>query len=338
MKILVTGGAGFIGSNFIRYLLSHSDDKVVNFDKLTYAGNLENLTDVSQNPRYHFSIGDICDPEAVENAMDGVDSIINFAAETHVDRSILSAADFVRTDVVGTQVLLEAARRHRISRYLQISTDEVYGSIASGASDEAFALSPNSPYAASKAAGDLLVRAYFVTYRLPVLISRCSNNYGPYQYPEKLIPLFTTNALEGRSLPLYGDGLNIRDWIHVEDHCRAIDRIFRTGSEGEAYNVGGGEERTNRSVAEAILAALGKPTSMIQPVPDRPGHDWRYALDCKKVRGLGFSPTIRFEEGLRSTVRWYQENRSWWERIRSGEFQKYYDSVYGKPGLGPQVR
>ena len=330
MKILVTGGAGFIGSNFIRRLLAHSQDSVVNFDKLTYAGNLENLEDVAKHPHYSFVRGDICDAEAVENAMEGVDAIINFAAETHVDRSILSSTDFVRTDVVGTHVLLEAARRHRVSRYLQISTDEVYGSIESGVFDETSPLSPNSPYAASKAGGDLLVRAYFVTHRLPVLISRCSNNYGPYQYPEKLIPLFITNALGDQPLPLYGDGLNVRDWIHVEDHCRAIELIFRKGSEGEIYNLGGREERTNRSVAEAIVAALGKPASLIRPVPDRAGHDRRYALGCKKIEALGFRPTVRFEEGLRSTVRWYQDHRSWWERVRSGDFQRYYQSVYGK--------
>ena len=330
MKILVTGGAGFIGSNFIRHLLAHSEDRVVNLDKLTYAGNLENLEDVAKHARYAFVKGDICDTEAVENAMGGVDAIINFAAETHVDRSILSSADFVRTDVVGTHALLEAARRHRVSRYLQISTDEVYGSIASGAFDESSPLLPNSPYAASKAGGDLLVRSYFVTHRLPVLISRCSNNYGPYQYPEKLIPLFITNALEDRPLPLYGDGLNVRDWIHAEDHCRAVDLIFRKGLEGEIYNVGGGEERTNRSVADAIVAALGKPRSLVRPVPDRAGHDRRYALECQKIQSLGFRTTVGFEEGLQSTVRWYQEHRPWWERIRSGDFQKYYQSVYGK--------
>jgi dTDP-glucose 4,6-dehydratase len=260
--------------------------------------------------------------------MAGVDGVINFAAETHVDRSILSAADFVRTDVVGTQVLLEAARRHRVPRYLQISTDEVYGSIASGGFDEASPLSPNSPYAASKAGGDLLVRGYFVTYRLPVLISRSSNNYGPYQYPEKLIPLFVTNALEGEPLPLYGDGLNVRDWIHVEDNCRAIDLVFRKGVEGDTYNIGGENERTNRSVAEAIVKILGKPASLIRAVADRPGHDRRYALKTEKIRRLGFAPAIPFEEGLARTVQWYSEHRSWWERVRSGEFRKYYETVY----------
>lgn len=329
MKILVTGGAGFIGSNFIRYLLAHHDDRVVNFDKLTYAGNLENLADLEGESRYEFVKGDISDPERVDEAMSGVDGVINFAAETHVDRSILSAADFVRTDVVGTHVLLEAARRHHVARYLQISTDEVYGSIASGAFDESAPLCPNSPYAASKAGGDLLAKAYFVTHHLPVLISRSSNNYGPYQYPEKLIPLFVTNALEDKPLPLYGDGLNVRDWIYVEDNCRAIDVIFRKGNEGEVYNVGGGEERINRSVAQAILEILGKPTDLIRQVADRPGHDRRYALRCDKIRELGFTPNVRFDQGLHSTISWYRKHRPWWERIRSGEFQNYYQSVYG---------
>jgi dTDP-glucose 4,6-dehydratase len=328
MKILVTGGAGFIGSNFIRYLLAQHDDHVINLDKLTYAGNLENLAELEKNRRYRFVKGDICDPDLVDEVAEGVDGVINFAAETHVDRSIISAADFVRTDVVGTHVLLEAVRRRGVPRYLQISTDEVYGSIESGGFDEAASLSPNSPYAASKAGGDLLVRAYFVTHRLPVLISRSSNNYGPYQYPEKLIPLFITNALEDKPLPLYGDGLNVRDWIYVEDNCRAIDLAFRKGSEGEVYNIGGGEERTNRSVAEAILHALGKPVELIRPVADRPGHDRRYALKTEKIRALGFAPRVPLDQGLPKTVEWYREHRTWWERIRSGEFQKYYQSVY----------
>jgi len=333
MRILVTGGAGFIGSNFIRRLLrEHPDDTVVNLDKLTYAGNLDNLRDVEASPRYAFVKGDICDPEAVEKAIvrlgGEVDAIVNFAAETHVDRSISGPQDFIRTDVLGTQVLLEALRERAIPRYLQVSTDEVYGSIARGAFTEESPLRPSSPYSASKAGGDLLVLAYRTTYGLPVMITRSSNNYGPYQYPEKIIPLFATNALDGRPLPVYGDGLNVRDWIHVDDNCAALDLVLREGVPGEVYNVGGGNERTNLDLTRAVLELLGLGKELLRFVPDRPGHDRRYAVDCTKLRALGWQPEVAFADGLARTVEWYRDNRWWWEKIKSGEYRRYYAEQY----------
>jgi dTDP-glucose 4,6-dehydratase len=316
VKLLVTGGAGFIGSNFIRYELDHHPDyQVINFDKLTYAGNLNNLKDVEKDPRYRFIKGDICDPKAVEAAVaSGVDAIINFAAESHVDRSIVSAGSFVQTDVYGTYVLLEAVKTHGIKRYLQISTDEVYGSIETGSFTESSTLSPNSPYAASKAGADLLVRAYHKTHKLPVIITRSSNNFGPYQYPEKLISLFTTLALQDKKLPLYGDGGNVRDWLYVLDNCEAIDLVLQKGKVGEVYNIGGGSERKNIEIARFILKELKKPESLIELVKDRPGHDWRYSLDCGKIkRELGWQAQADFEKALAQTVKWYRENEEWWK-------------------------
>lgn len=319
MKLLVTGGAGFIGSNFIRYILSnYPDDQIINFDKLTYAGNLQNLKDVEQNLNYKFYKGDICDSKAVEKAvslLDGIDAIVNFAAETHVDRSIVSAGSFVNTDVYGTYVLLEAVKKMKIKRYVHISTDEVYGSIDKGSFTEESMLKPNSPYAASKAGGDLLVRSYFKTHKLPALITRSSNNYGPFQYPEKVIPLFVTNALQNKKLPLYGDGKNVRDWLYVEDNCTGIDVVLRKGIEGEIYNIAGEQERENIEITKFILKELGKSEELIQLVKDRPGHDRRYSLDCSKLKKMGWQPSTGLEAGLIKTVRWYYNNRQWWEKL-----------------------
>lgn len=330
--ILVTGGAGFIGSNFIYYLLRERPQvRVINFDKLTYAGNLANLRGVENHPSYRFVKGDIADPQAVEEVVSqGVEAIVNFAAESHVDRSIEAAGEFVRTNVLGTQVLLEAARRHGVRRFLQVSTDEVYGSLGpEGYFTEETPLSPNSPYSATKAGADLLVRAYHHTYGLDTVITRCSNNYGPYQFPEKLIPLMITNALEDKLLPVYGDGLNVRDWIYVEDHCRAIDLVLHQGRPGEIYNIGGHSERTNLEVVKSILRLLGKPESLIRFVADRPGHDRRYAIDSSKIeRELGWRPRVTFEEGLRLTVAWYLEHREWWQEIKSGAYRDYYEKMY----------
>ena len=329
MKLLVTGGAGFIGSNFVgHFLRKHPDDSLINLDKLTYAGNLENLRDVEKESRYKFVHGDIADPKLVREVIQGVDAVINFAAETHVDRSIMEAGDFLRTDVFGTFTLLEAVKELGIPRYVQVSTDEVYGSIEHGAFKEDDPLNPSNPYSASKAGGDLLVRAYWKTHKLPVLITRASNNFGPYQYPEKVIPLFITNALEGRPLPLYGDGRNVRDWLYVLDHCEAIDLVLRKGVEGEVYNIGGGTEVENVVLTEKILRLLGKPESLIQPVKDRPGHDRRYALDCGKLKALGWRPTHEFDGALRETVRWYEANEAWWRPLKSGEFHDYYRKQY----------
>jgi len=323
MKLIVTGGAGFIGSNFIRYILNNYPmDEILNFDKLTYAGNLENLANFEGNLRYRFYKGDICDPVAVEKAIglfDRVDAIVNFAAETHVDRSIVSAGAFVLSDVYGTYTLLEAVKKHQIARYIHISTDEVYGSIDKGSFTEESNLMPNSPYAASKAGGDLIVRSYVKTYHLPAIITRSSNNYGPYQYPEKIMPLFITNALQGKKLPLYGDGKNVRDWLYVGDNCSAIDLVLRQGQLGEIYNIGGENERENVTVTKAILQALGLSESLIEQVKDRPGHDRRYSIDCSKIKKLGWSPKTTFEDGLRQTVEWYQQNRPWWQKIVNGE-------------------
>ncbi|MBI2555295.1 MAG: dTDP-glucose 4,6-dehydratase [Candidatus Rokubacteria bacterium] len=329
MKLLVTGGAGFIGSHFIRHVLrKYPGHSVINLDKLTYAGNLENLREVEREPRYRFVHGDISDAAVVRDAMRGVDAVLNFAAESHVDRSILGADEFLKTDVLGTFTLLEAARELRIPRYVQISTDEVYGSVEHGAVREHAPLRPSNPYSASKAGGDLLVSAYWATHRLPVLITRSSNNFGPNQYPEKIIPLFITNALEDRRLPLYGDGRNVRDWLYVLDNCAAIDLVLHAGVPGEIYNIGGGTEVENIVLTRQILRLLGKPESLIQPVKDRPGHDRRYALDCHKIHSLGWKPAHELGAALAETVRWYKEHEAWWRPIKSGEFKAYYAKQY----------
>jgi dTDP-glucose 4,6-dehydratase len=331
--LLVTGGCGFIGSNFVRYMLETDPDiAIINLDYLTYAGNLANLEDLAGNPRYQFVKGDITDRETVRKVMGaGVDVVINFAAESHVDRSIQDSGPFVRTNVLGTQVLLDAAREAKVQRYLQVSTDEVYGSLGqTGYFTEETPLAANSPYAASKAAADLLVRSYVHTFGLAALITRCSNNYGPYQFPEKIIPLFITNLLRDEPVPVYGDGMNVRDWIHVRDHCAAIDRVWRAGRVGEVYNAGGHCEKTNLELTHALLDAVGKPRTMIRYVKDRPGHDRRYAIDSGKIeRELGWRPRVPFEEGLRDTVRWYREHGEWIQNIRTGEYMNYYRRQYG---------
>ncbi|HZK67269.1 MAG TPA: dTDP-glucose 4,6-dehydratase [Chloroflexota bacterium] len=328
-RLLVTGGAGFIGSNFVRYMLSrYPQYQIIVLDKLTYAGNLANLADVADNPNYRFVRGDICDQPLVEKLALEVDAILNFAAETHVDRSILDAGGFVQTDVQGTLVLLEAARKQGVKRFLQVSTDEVYGDVPVGSSQEMDPLRPRSPYSASKAGGELMVQAYFTTYELPVLITRGSNNYGPYQYPEKLIPVLISNALDGQQLPIYGDGRQIRDWLYVLDHCSAIDTVLHHGEPGEAYNVGGGNERFNLEISHRVLDLLGKPESLLRFVKDRPGHDRRYSVDCSKLRTLGWEPTRDFDQGLEETVRWYVENESWWRPLKSGEYLEYYRANY----------
>jgi dTDP-glucose 4,6-dehydratase len=332
--VLVTGGAGFIGSNLIRYIIAHRDWRVVNLDALTYAGNLENLRDVEQNERYHFVHGRIEDAVLVRRVLEqyNVGGIIHCAAESHVDRSILSAEPFIETNVRGTLVLLEAARAHGVERFIHVSTDEVYGSL--GPDDPPFTeespLRPNSPYAASKAAADCLVRAFVHTYGFPAIITRCSNNYGPYQFPEKLIPLMITNALENKPLPVYGDGQQVRDWIYVEDHCRGLVAAYERGRVGETYNFGGQSERRNIEVVRAILRALGKPESLIEYVADRPGHDRRYAIDCRKaLQELRWAPTVAFEEGLERTIDWYQRNQAWIDSVRTGDYRRYYQEQYG---------
>ena len=336
MRILVTGGCGFIGSNFIRYFLkTDNDDSVINVDKLTYAGNLDNLSDLARSPRYRFIKADITDSRKMEELIgEEVEGIVNFAAESHVDRSIEDPAAFIRTNVFGTFVLLEAVRkvfRRQSIRLLHVSTDEVYGSLGeTGAFTEETPLAPNSPYSASKTSADVMARAYFHTYGLPVLVTRCSNNYGPYQFPEKLIPLMISNAMENKELPMYGDGMNVRDWIHVEDHCRALDTVLRRGREGEFYNIGGQSEKTNLSVAKTILDCLNKPHSLIKFVADRPGHDRRYAIDFSKIRKeLGWEPRVSFEEGIERTVQWYRTHREWWQKIKTGEYLDYYERMYG---------
>jgi dTDP-glucose 4,6-dehydratase len=317
MKILVTGGAGFIGSNFIRHMLGkYPDYQIVNLDKLTYAGNPENLRDIENDSRYRFVKGDICDAEVVDGLAEECDAIINFAAETHVDRSIEDPRSFVVTDVLGTGTLLMAVNKYKVGRFLHISTDEVYGSILSGSFKESDPLGPSSPYSASKAGADLLCMAYFTTYGTPVTITRSSNNFGPYQYPEKLISLFVTRALEGKKLPLYGDGRNSRDWIYVEDNCRAIDTVFHKGGEGEIYNVGGGNEYENIDIARKILAILNKPDDLIEYVTDRKGHDRRYALDPTRISKLGWSPDRGFDDALAETVGWYKDNVRWWRPLK----------------------
>jgi dTDP-glucose 4,6-dehydratase len=329
VRLLVTGGAGFIGSHFIRHILSrYPTYDVVNLDNLTYAGNLENLVEIERDARYRFVQGDICDPSVVNPLARGVDAIVNFAAETHVDRSILDSRNFIRTDALGTHVLLEACRQFGHRCYVQISTDEVYGSIDTGLFSEDDRLRPSSPYSASKAAGDLLTLAYFTTYELPVIVTRSSNNFGPNQYPEKLIPLFITNAIEGKPLPVYGDGLNVRDWLYVIDHCCAIDLVLHRGQPGSIYNIGGGNERTNLEITHLILQELHQPETLIGYVEDRAGHDRRYGLDCRRITALGFRPAFRFEDALRATVRWYKEHPAWWRRIKAGAFRRYYQQQY----------
>ena len=328
-KILVTGGAGFIGSNFIRYMLNKNKDvSIINLDKLTYAGNLDNLRDVEQDERYRFVKGDICHADVVDPLVKEADIIVNFAAESHVDRSIGSPDDFIQTDVFGTFVLLEAARKYGIDRFVQISTDEVYGSTEDGFFNENDTLNPSSPYAASKCGADRLVYSYYVTYKLPVVIPRSSNNFGPYQYPEKLIPLFTTNAIEDKPLPIYGDGLNVRDWLYVVDNCEGVEAVMERGGDGQVYNLGAGNEKTNLEITKLILSDLNKPESLMTYVEDRMGHDRRYALDTAKIKTLNWAPRHSFEEAMAETVAWYRDNAAWWKKIKSGEYLEYYKNQY----------
>ena len=333
--LLVTGGAGFIGANFVQYYLRETagrDISLVNFDSLTYAGNLENLVSVEKDPRYIFERGDITDGGFVLDVLKkhGVDWVVNFAAESHVDRSILDPGIFIRTNVLGTQTLIDCSREAGVSRFVQVSTDEVYGSLgAEGLFTESTPLSPNSPYSASKTGADLLVRAACHTFDFPGMITRCSNNYGPYQFPEKLIPLMISNAVEGEKLPIYGDGLNIRDWLFVEDHCSAIKTVLEKGEPGDVYNIGGNCEKTNIEIVKSILGVLGKDESLIEFVKDRPGHDRRYAIDASYIHSkLGWEPAVRFEEALKETVDWYVGNRKWGERVKSGEYREYYRKQY----------
>ncbi|MDZ7270199.1 MAG: dTDP-glucose 4,6-dehydratase [candidate division KSB1 bacterium] len=326
---LVTGGAGFIGSNYIHYLLRTYDDvRVINLDKLTYAGNLNNLRDVAHDPRYRFVKGDICDRALVGELMKGVDVVVNFAAESHVDRSIGAPDDFIKTDIFGAFVLLECAREQHVRKFIQISTDEVYGSIEHGSFTEESPLKPSSPYSASKAGADRLAHSYFVTYGLPVIITRCSNNFGPYQYPEKLIPLFVTNALDDKALPIYGDGKNVRDWIYVEDHCEAIELLVQRGVDGETYNIGAGNERSNLEITAIILEELEKPKELMTFVKDRPGHDRRYSVSTNKIQTLGWKPRHQFREAMAATIKWYRDNRWWWEPLKSGAYLEYYRAHY----------
>ncbi len=329
--IMVTGGAGFIGSNFIRYLLRQRKDcRVVNFDKLTYAGNLENLRDLEGDPRYRFVRGDVCDRDAVRDAMTGAGAVVHFAAESHVDRSIDDPFVFTRTNVIGTHVMLECARELAVPVFVQIGTDEVYGSVAQGSSVETDKLDPRSPYSSSKAAADLLALSYHATYGMDVRVTRCTNNYGPYQYPEKLIPFFVTSALADQPLPIYGDGRNVRDWLYVEDHCDAVLFVLERGAPGEIYNIGGGREMMNIEITDIILRELGKPDSLKKYVADRPGHDRRYSLDISKIERMGWSPRHTFELAVRQTVAWYVGNEQWWRRIQSGEYRQYVEKMYGQ--------
>ncbi len=338
-RILVTGGCGFIGSNFVRHVLAaRTGIEVVNLDALTYAGRRENLADVEGDGRYRFVHGDICDPEAVAQAMAGCDAVVNFAAETHVDRSLLGAGHFIQTDCRGVWVLLEEARRLGVERFVQVSTDEVYGSIERGSFTEESPLKPRNPYAASKAGGDRIAYSFWASFDVPVVITRASNNFGPYQYPEKLIPLFVTNAVDDRPLPLYGDGGNVRDWLFVTDHCAAIDFLLESGEPGEVYNVAGGNERTNLEITSAVLGVLGKPDSLVRFVDDRLGHDRRYSLDGGKLTALGFTPTTDFAAALEATVRWYADHPEWWRPIREhdAEFAAYYRRQYAERLEGSQ--
>ncbi len=333
VKVLVTGGAGFIGSNFVRYAIaSHPDWQVTTLDKLTYAGRIENLTGLLDHPRHTFVQGDVADAGVAAALVQDAEIVVHFAAETHVDRSLISAGEFITTDVYGTFVLLQAAREApRLRRFVQISTDEVYGSVPEGSSRETDELRPRNPYSASKAGADRLAYSYWATYGVPVIITRASNNYGPYHFPEKLIPLFITNAIDDVPLPLYGDGLQERDWLHVRDHCRAIDLLIDAGASGEVYNVGGGNHVKNVDLTRRILELVGKPESLIRPVTDRPGHDRRYSLDTTKLRGLGWHPDVPFDAGLRETVAWYRQNEGWWRPIKEADpqFRAYYDAQYG---------
>ncbi len=316
-NLLVTGGSGFIGSNFIRHMLGkYPDYKIINLDKLTYAGNPDNLKDVGNNPNYSFVCGDICDPDVVNKVIQMVDHVVHFAAESHVDRSIEDGSVFVKTNVLGTYTLLESALNHNIKRFVHISTDEVYGSILNGSFKETDILTPSSPYSSSKAGSDLLAQSYHITHDLPVIITRCTNNFGPYQYPEKLIPLFVTNLVDNKKVPVYGTGQNVRDWIHVLDHCMAVDFVLHNGDIGEIYNVGGGAEETNLEITQKLLEILGKNDSMIEYVEDRLGHDLRYSLDCSKLMEMGWAPEYDFEDGLKETAKWYVDNRWWWERLK----------------------
>ncbi|MEW6235655.1 MAG: dTDP-glucose 4,6-dehydratase [Candidatus Omnitrophota bacterium] len=341
-SLLVTGGAGFIGSNFIQYMLSaYEDVHIINLDKLTYAGNLENLRAIERDPRYCFFQGDIADKQLVMDLLSRkeVNAIVNFAAETHVDRSISRPDDFLKTDVIGTFNLLEAARQCKVERFVQISTDEVYGPVFAEPMKEDSPMRPSSPYSASKGGGELLCRAYCVTYGLSAIVTRAANNYGPYQYPEKLIPLFITNAMENEPLPVYGKGDQMREWLYVEDHCRAIDLVLKNGVAGEIYNVGGYAEERNIAVAEKILELMKKPKDLLSFVEDRPGHDFRYAIDSGKIKALGWEPAVSLEEGLAKTVSWYKKNKEWWKKIKGPEFKAYYKKQYGgrlKPPGGGQ--
>jgi dTDP-glucose 4,6-dehydratase len=332
-NLLVTGGAGFIGSAFVRHILrTYSNYHVVVFDKLTYAGNLNNLKEVASDVRYSFVQGDIADRNAVEQAVKDhqIDTIVNFAAESHVDRSILTPDAFIQTDVVGTYVLLEVGRQYGITRFHQVSTDEVYGTISSGSFKEGDALEPNSPYSAAKASGELMVRAYYETYKMDVVITRGSNTFGPYHYPEKIMPLFITNAIDNQPLPVYGDGMQVRDWLYVDDHAQGIDFVLHHGQAGQAYNLGGGNERYNIDITHKILHLLSKPDSLIRYVADRPGHDRRYSLDCAKLHALGWKPAHSFESALQYTVQWYVDNEWWWRPIKDGEFKEYYQRQYAE--------
>ena len=333
VKVLVTGGAGFIGSNFVHYAISaHADWHVTTLDKLTYAGRLENLKGILDHPRHEFVKGDVADPGVAGPLVHDADLVVHFAAETHVDRSIISAGEFITTDVYGTFVLLEAARQNpRLRRFVQISTDEVYGSVTDGSSRESDELRPRNPYSASKAGADRLAYSYWATYQVPVVITRASNNYGPNQFPEKIIPLFITNALDDMAVPLYGDGLNERDWLHVMDHCRAVDLLIHRGAAGEVYNIGGGNHVTNLDLTRRILQLTGKPESLIKRVADRPGHDRRYSLDTARLRALGWAPHVDFAEGLAETVSWYRDNEWWWRPIKNEDpgFRRYYEEQYG---------
>ena len=329
MKLVVTGGAGFIGSNFIRHVLAaHADDSIVNLDKLTYAGNLKNLADVTDSPRYRFVHGDVCDAKMVRDVLRGADAVVNFAAESHVDRSLVEPDAFLRTDVFGVFTLLEAVRELGIPRFVHISTDEVYGSLATGSARESDPLRPSNPYSASKAGGDLLALTYWQTHRVPVVVTRSSNNFGPFQYPEKVIPLFVTNALDDQPLPLYGDGRNVRDWLYVVDNCTALDLVLRKGKDGEVYNIGGGHEVENIVLTRDILRLTGKPETLIRPVKDRPGHDRRYSVDSKKVRQLGWTPKHPFGKALETTVAWFREHEAWWRPLKSGELKAWYRQQY----------
>ncbi|MPM30609.1 dTDP-glucose 4,6-dehydratase 2 [bioreactor metagenome] len=331
--LLVTGGAGFIGSNFIHYMLSkYPSYHIINVDLLTYAGNLANLSDIENNANYQFYKADIADRSAMESIFNNnkVDYVLNFAAESHVDRSIENPEMFVKTNILGTQVLLDVSRKHAVKKFVQVSTDEVYGSLGeTGYFTEATPLAPNSPYSASKAGADMLVRAFYETFEFPVNITRCSNNYGPYQFPEKLMPLMITNAMEDKQLPVYGDGMNVRDWLHVKDHCRAIDEVLHKAVPGEVYNIGGNNEKYNINIVKTILKGLGKPESLIKYVKDRLGHDRRYAIDASKIkRDLGWEPEYTFDKGIAETILWYTNNKEWWNTIKTGEYQQYYQKMY----------